>query len=128
MAERTPRTSRKKPVEPDPPRWHIRLGRDAKGKPRPIGYEAGAECRLMDEGRRLTECALVDVGRPFTYHVPSDGQGPAGFVFDGFTGENARPWTAGQVLAAARFGMFGFTLVSGEDRTVRRAGEQACPT
>jgi hypothetical protein len=68
--------------------------------------------RSMNEDRRLEECAVVDVGRPFTHHVPSDGKGPSGFVFEGFTGENARPWSAAQVLAAAHHRMFGFTLIA----------------
>ena len=117
MAARRTRTPRAKAEELIPPRWLIRVGRDARGKPQPIGYEAAGESRCMDEGRRLTACAVVDVGRPFTYHVPSDGRGPSGFVFEGFAGDNARPWSAGQVLAAARFGMFGFALASGDGRT-----------
>ena len=34
-------------------------------------------------------------------------------VIEGMTGVNAEPWSASQVLAAARFGTFGFRLVAG---------------
>lgn len=61
-------------------------------------------------GTGSTKVASVDVGRPFRHHVPSSGKGPSGLVFEGMTGENARPWTPSRVLAAARFGLFGFTL------------------
>ncbi len=103
---------RKKKVVPPPesPRHRIRVGRDTKGRIQPGGYESGQESRCMDEAHRLAECSTVEVGRPFRFHVPSDGRGQVGFVFEGLTGQNALPWSASQVLAAARFQMFGFTL------------------
>src|SRR4051794_27328956 len=102
--------ARRKKAPPEPPRYPIRGGRDSKSNLKPAGYEAGDVHHCMDEAHRLAECAVVDVGRPFQFHVPSNGQGPSGFVFDGLTGENATPWTASQVLAAARYQMFGFTI------------------
>ncbi len=98
-------------IEPEP-RYRIRIGKDQSGRLYPTGYESGGETRWMNE-RRLEEVAVVDVGRPFTFHVPSVSRGPSGFVFEGMTGENAKPWSASQVLAAARHKQFGFSLVVG---------------
>lgn len=104
---------KKVPVSPpEPPRHRIRVGRDPRGKLQPAGYESGEESRCMDEAHRLTGLTIVEVGRPFSFHVPSAGQGPSGFVFEGMTGENARPWTPSQVLEAARHKMFGFRAVT----------------
>lgn len=97
---------------PEPPRYLIRIGHDRDRKVRIVGYAGGGDFQFTGEYRPLTDIRDVEVGRPFRYHVPSDGRGPSGFVFDGFTGENACPWSAGQVLAAARYGLFGFRLVA----------------
>lgn len=91
--------------------YRIRLIRDPDGEVRVLAYTPGKGERRVHEGSTLVAITEVDVGRPFLFHVPSSGCGPSGFVFEGFTGENARPWTAAQVLAGARFGMFGFSLV-----------------
>lgn len=62
-------------------------------------------------GSGYTRVAVIDVGRPFVHHVPSVyGSGSSGLVFEGMTGENAKPWSPSQVLAAARYGLFGFTV------------------
>src|SRR4051812_15785880 len=70
-----PVMARKKatPAEPPPaPRHRIRFGKDAKGTIRVIDYESGEGVRSMSVAR-LEECAIVDVGRPFTFYVPSVG-------------------------------------------------------
>jgi hypothetical protein len=98
------------PTRPDPiPDWEAHIGRDPKGRLHFLGFQARGD---VQAGSGLVEVAVVNVGRPFEIRVPSSGRGPSGMVIEGMTGANAEPWPASQVLAAARFGMFGFRLVA----------------
>ena len=100
MARKT-RTPPANPPEPVPV-WHAHIGRDQRGKLSFLDPQAGSH---------LQEIAVVDVGKPFRIHVPSSpGHGTYGLLIDGMTGTNAKPWSPSQVLAAARFGMFGFRI------------------
>jgi hypothetical protein len=90
------------PLVPEPPRKLVHIWK-AYGK----------LCFLSDApqaGCGYTRVATIDVGRAFHHHVPSDGKGPSGLVFEGMTGENALPWSPSQVLTAARLQWFGFRL------------------
>lgn len=98
---RTPLTNQPEPI----PVWHAHIGRDQKGKLLFLSAPAPA-------GSSLQEVAVVDIGRPFRIHVPSSpGHGIYGLLIDGMTGSNAEAWSLSQVLAAARFGMFGFRII-----------------
>ncbi len=98
-----------------PAHWHAHIGRDARGRLDFLGHETRGGAQA---GSGWEPFAVVNIGRPFRIHVPSSpGAGRYGLVIAGMTGTNADPWTAGQVHAAARYGMFGFRLVGGDSPT-----------
>lgn len=91
-----------------PTNWLAHIGRDARGRLGFLGPEASGGAQA---GSGWEPFAVVDIGRPFRIHVPSaPGSGRYGMLIEGMTGTNADPWTASQVHAAARYGMFGFRL------------------
>lgn len=92
--------------------WRVHIAKDPKGVLHISGYSDNGSIRWVTEGKVLEEIAIVETGRPLRYHVPPAGEGLRGIVFEDMTGGNAEPWSAHQILAAARFGMFGFRLVS----------------
>lgn len=91
--------------------YRIRVGKEPSGKTQLIGYTCGKDERRTYPGPWYGPVVEIDVARPFHFDVPSSGSGPSGFIFEGMTGENAKPWTAAEVLAGARYGMFGFSVV-----------------
>ena len=93
------------PPEPEPPRYHAHIGKDAKGQFFFVGYQAGGEDQSSS---RFTEITVVDVGRPFEIRYPN---GKAGLVIEGMAGTNAEPWTPSTIVAGARQGWFGFRVV-----------------
>lgn len=102
---KAPPTPPDPPAPPSPSIWWVHIAKDPKDRMFFSGITDGYGTYTWFTDRKVVEeIAVINCGQPLSCQHNR-------LIFEQMRGENAKPWTASQVLAAARNRMFGFRLV-----------------